>query len=387
MRVLVIEPCYVGYGGYFRAHYMCLALSRQGLKVDLLLSSKSNFCLRIKKHKINENFNQYELPRVRISSYINGRISRAFIGLFFGLFRRYDIIHACVPTQLEANIPGFILKLIGKKVVMDWDDYWLGSPLFGNPTIIRKYLEFCEYKAPKFFENMVVVSDFLADKSKELGAKRVVKIINGVNPDQFKIRTKEESFERLKLDKSKKYLLTFGNNFSRMRTLLLFKFFRLLLDIEPNTILLINTDPKKMISDHKLEKEIDKSILGKITNLGYIRDEDMEYYLAASDATILLQENEDNERSCFPIRAGSFISGETIIIMNDVNSEIGNTLKRYQCAIVEEEIEILARRTAELLNNPALQKEFKEKVIIVKEELAWDNQIPALIEFYKTIIS
>ena len=61
MKVLVIEPCYVNFGGYFRAYNLSLALSKRGIEVDLLVSSNKKFKLGIKKTEVNDNFRQYEL--------------------------------------------------------------------------------------------------------------------------------------------------------------------------------------------------------------------------------------------------------------------------------------------------------------------------------------
>jgi len=163
MKILLIEPCYVNSGGYFRAKNIGESLAKKGIKVDMLVSSPKNFELRIRKKRISDNFFQYELPRINLNPRINftGRIFRGIIGLVFGLFKRYDIYHVFVPSQFEANIPGFFLKLIGKKVVMDWDDYFSGSPLFIKESFTKKYVNFCENRAPKFFKNMTVISGFL----------------------------------------------------------------------------------------------------------------------------------------------------------------------------------------------------------------------------------
>ena len=124
MKVLFIEPCHVNFGGYYRARNICTYLSQNKVHVDLLIASGKNYSFKITKKQINPYFTQYELPRYYFHFFINGRILRGFIALAFGLFRTYDIIHACVPVQLESNIPAFFLKLFGKKVIMGWYRDW-----------------------------------------------------------------------------------------------------------------------------------------------------------------------------------------------------------------------------------------------------------------------
>jgi glycosyltransferase involved in cell wall biosynthesis len=385
LSVLVIEPCFVNYGGYFRSYNLSLALSKKGIKVDLLVSSRNNFQLIIKKTKFNENFCQYELPRINIYYLLNGRLLRGLFGLIFGLFGKYDIVHACVPTQLEANIPAFFLKLFGKKVVMDWDDYWLGSPIFKGHKWTKKYINFCEKRAPKYFKNMVVTSEFLKKKAEERGAANVIKIINGVNTNQFVVHGKKESRKKLELDKNGKYLLTFGNSYANDRALLLFQTFEHIQKINPGIKLLFNFDPYKLIKEQGLENKINMNCLENIINVGYINQEDLGYYLGAADATIFLQGETEDEIACFSIRVGSYLNGESIIIINDVNSEVGNTLKLQKCVIIEKDIKELAKKTVDFLNNTELQNELKRSVIEAKKNLSWDNLVTKLIDFYKII--
>ena len=389
MKVLVIEPCHVNFGGYFRAYSIALALSKKGIWVDLLVSSNKNFTLKIKKTKINENFCQYELPRINLNPHINftGRVLRGVIGLIFGIVKKYDIYHVFVPTQFEANIPGFFLKILGKKVIMDWDDYYCGSPLFDNLKFTKKYLEFCETRSPKFFENFTVVSDFLKEKSEKRGAKRIFKIINGVNPNQFAVHAKEESREKLKLDQNGKYLLAFGNNFSYGKGIVLLQTFEKIFKLDKMVKLLLNIDPYQMAKDNKLEGKVNQECFKNIINVGYINQKDLGYYLGASDAAMLLLGDEDDQRAGFPVRVGSYLNGEAVIVVNDVDSESGNILKLNGCVIMEKDISDLAAKTVEFLQNQAIQKELKNNVIEAKKKLSWDNLVEELIEFYKQVIA
>jgi hypothetical protein len=385
MKILFIEPCFVGFGGYFRAISLCTALSRKGVKVDLLLASKNEFQWGIKKTKINKNLNQYELPRFNFHFFFNGRILRGIIALFFGFFRKYDIVHACVPVQLESNIPAFILKLARKKVIMDWDDYWDVSTIYGEYKIMKKYVSFCEKKAPRFFENMVVVSNLLEKLAKDRGAKKVLKLINGINKDQFVPCSRDEGRKRLNLDLDKNYLLTFGHTYINDRAYLLFKTFEHIYRLDPEVKLFTNFDPYKVAKEQNLKNRIDMRCLNNIINLGYIKEEELRCYLGACDATIFIIGDSDNERANFPIRIGSYLNGESIIIMNDVNSEANNVLKKYSCAVLDKDIRTLSEKAIAMLKDREKQKELKINILKAKEELSWDNIIVGLIDFYKCV--
>ena len=382
MKILIIEPCYVNYGGYFRSFNIALALSRKNIQVDLLVSSNKNFRFFTRRRKINEKFQLYELPRLNIHPFFNGRLLRALLAFFRGLFGRYDIIHACVPTQLEANLPALGLKLLGKKVVVDWDDYWMGTPIFSGHPWVKKYIHFCEKRSPKFFENIVVVSDFLENKARQWGAKRTLKLINGVNVNQFAVHTREEGINKLNLDKNKKYLLAFGNSYANDRASLLFKTFGRIYKLDPEIRFIFNFDPYAIASQQNLADKVDMECFKNIINVGHIRQKDLGYYLGVCQAILFLQGETEDEIACFPIRIGSYLNGEAPIITNDVDSEAGNTLKKYGCAIIEKDINVLAEKTAEFLVDGDWQKKIRGNVILAKNELSWDNLIEKLVSFY-----
>lgn len=385
MKILFIEPCHVNFGGYFRAFNICLNLSKKKIKVDLLCAAEAQYQYGIKKTIINKYFTQYELPKFYYHFFLNGRILRGVLGIWFGLTGNYDIIHAAVPVQLESNIPAFFLKLFGKKVVMDWDDYWEGSSIYGGYKIMKDYVAFCEQKAPKFFNHIVVVSEFLKQKAEKRGAQHVLKLINGVNKEQFIPHKKVESRKKLGLSQTGKYLITFGNTYINDRALLLFKVLERIIKAEPNVKLLFNLDPKKIIETEHLEKKINMKILDNIITVGNISQQDQGYYLGAADGVIFIMPDTDAERACFPIRLGSYLNGEAVIILNDINSEASNSLKPYNCAIIEKDLDKLADRTIEFLRKPELQKKYSEQVLKAKEGLSWEKKIDELIAFYQKI--
>jgi len=371
MKVLFIEPCFKNFGGYFRSINICKSLSKNNIKVTLLLSSDKKFQLSIKKTIINKNLIQYELPRLWVNFYINGRILRGIIATFFGLFQSYDVIHAAVPTQLESNIPAILLKLFGKKIVIDWDDLWDSNSI--TDKYLKKYIRFCEKQFPKYIKNYVVTSDYLGKLAKQRGAKKIIKIINGVDINQFKLFPKKNNLN----------FLTFGNTYSSDRGKLLIKLFEKILKLEPKATLTWNLNLKELNQQQSLE--ISKHALDQIICVGNIQQKDLGKYISSSQAILFMMGNLDSERACFPIRIGSYLNGEAIIVLNDTNTEVVNTLKPFDCAIIDKNLDILAKKTVKLLNNPKLRQKFKLKIKYAKKQLSWDNLISPLISFYKTL--
>lgn len=386
MRILFIEPCYFNFGGYFRAINICTALSKKGFQIDLLLPSDKKIFLKIKKTIINKNLVTYELPRFYINFFVQGRILRGIIATLFGIFKKYDIVHAAMPVEFESNIPASILSLFGKKIVMDWDDRFEDG-VFSKNKLLHIYIRLCEHGMPKIIKNYCVANDVLGNLAKEYGANNIISIINGVNTDQVKILDKIESRKKLKLDNKTKYLLTFGNTFSEERIFLLFKTLNYIFGLDKNIKIICTLDPNKILENKKIKKFFNPKYLNRFIDVNYIQPNDLGLYLSACDASIFIAGDDPKEKVCFPIRIGTYLCGETIIVMNDVDSEVNKILAKYDCVVVDKDLEKLAIKTVKMLYSPAIQNDLKKKVKLAKKELSYDILINDLIDYYKKILN
>ncbi len=382
MKILFIEPCYKNFGGYFRAINIAKSLSFKKIKIDLLLPSNKKLFLFIKKEKINKNLTIYELPRFYLNFSIQGRILRGLICLIFGFFGKYDLIHAFMPIEFESNIPAFFLKLLGKKVVMDWDDMFENGQ-FKDNFILHSYIIFCEKFFPRYIKNYTVTTDTLKKISQKRGATNVLTIINGVDYHQVKIIDKKTAQTALKLNPKYKYILTFGNTLSPQRAQPLFSFIQKLIDINPNIYIITNFDPNHFIIEYKLKHIINKKTLKHIINVGYISD--LSTYFSAVDATMLLIPPGLLEKTSFPIRIGTYLSAESVIITNDTGTQVNKILKQYNCAIIDKDLDKLALLSSQILKDPLKQKKLKQNTLIAKKELSWENITKNLIIYYQNL--
>jgi len=382
MKILFIEPCYKNFGGYFRAINIAKSMSLKNIKIDLLIPSNKRLFLSIKKEKINKNLTLYELPRFYINFFFQGRLLRGFIGLFFSLLGKYDLIHAFMPIEFESNIPAFFLKLLGKKVIMDWDDMFENGQ-FKNNFLIHSYIKFCEKFFPKYIKNYTVTTDTLEKITKKRGATNVLTIINGVDYHQVKIIDKKSAQTILKLNPKYKYILTFGNTLSPQRAKPLFSFIQKLIDINHNIYIITNFDPNHLINEYDLNHIINKEAISHIINVGYITD--LSTYLSAVDATMLLIPPGLLEKTSFPIRIGTYLSAESIIITNDTGTYVNRILKQYKCAIIDKDLDKLAHLTSNILNNPNKHIKLKLNTKIAKKELSWKNITMSLIHYYQNL--
>ena len=389
MKVLFIEPCYENYGGYFRAFGMAKALSKKKIKVNLVISSKE-ISFKIKKRKINENLIQYELPRISKNFFINGRILRGLLACLFVLLGKYDLIHTFAIIQFESNIPFLLCKILGKKVVVDWDDYWTEAdklvPLYKKFFIIQKYFIFCENKLQRLTKNITVTSSFLTEKAKSLQISNILKIINGVDLEQFNPMPKSKARKILEIKPNTKIVLSFGHTFFKDRILLLFKTFNEINHLDKNIRFWLNYDPSELLKDQHLTGRFNPKFVKTIENLGYLDPKKLPKYLGAADMVLFMMGNYNTEKACFPTRIGTYLNGEKIIAMNKTDTEACHMLEYYKCAIIEDNPTKIAKRVINVLNNPELKTKLERKVIKARDDLSWDKLILNLIDFYKKIL-
>lgn len=379
-RILIIEACYENFGSYFRAIGLSQALSSHKIHVDMVFPSSQKYAFFIKIKKENHYLQLIKLPRINCGLFLNLRVLRGIISTIIGLFGSYDIIQATAPSQPESIIPAVLLKLFGKKVVIDWDDY-ISDGEIKNP-IINAYIKFCESNFPRFFKNYVVVSDFLEELAYQFGAKKVFKLINGVNLSQFVPQNLTDSRHKLGMDQNDNYLISFGNTYTPQRAFLLLKTFEYIYQQKPTTKLIISFDPQAIPGlKHQFNQKMFKNIIS-----GYINQEQLPFYLGAANAVIFLFGDNPNERGCFPIRIGTYLNGEKLIFINDNDSTTTRLLKKYSAAIVQKDIKILAQKAIDYLNHPQKYSSYIPNIKLAKQQLSWNKIIIPLINFYQKIL-
>lgn len=387
LHILFLEPCPVNFGGYFRANNLCRYLAKAGNKVDLLITSNKKFSLKIIKRTISPGYTIYELPRFFVNQYLQGRLLRAIISIVFALKKHYDLYHVAMLVEPETNIPALFLRLIGKKnIVMDWDEIYLNGFSDTNP-ILHRYISFCEHYFPKIFPNFTVTSELLLKMAKQRGAKNVVKIINGVDDGQIKIKEHYYSLKKVRLDSSYRYLLFIGNSILGKRLLYLFNYLEQIVKLDNKIKLLVNFDYVKALKEAGYYKKYSASLFDHVVNLGYIDQGDLPFYFAAASATLFFSEKNQIEQANFPIRIGTYLASESLIVTNDINSEASNTLKEYRCAVINKDLERLPQLTLDVINKPDMIKKYLVNIKKAKKELSYYNLNNKLSSYYLSVIS
>lgn len=387
MRILLVQPCFVDFGGYFRSIGMAKALAKKEYHVDLLISSKEN-SLIIKEIKEGKNLTIYELPRINFHQFINGKILRGILACFFILFRKYDVIHIFESNQFETNIPLILGKILKKKVILDIDEEWLDSPLIKMNKLMGAYIQFCDLKLAPQFDYLTVTSDHLVKKFRKLGVKNVLKIINGVDLDQFVPVGKEEARRRLQISPKEKIILSFGNTYEGERAYLLFKTLEEILKKDKLVKLYFNLDPQIFLQKEKIKRVIDENILKNIVHTGFIdlKTKKGRAYLGAADLILFLTGDSLGERACFPVRIGTYLNGEKVIAINKTKTEAYLTLASYDCILTGENPSAVANEILKIFKDKRLKRKLEANTLRAKKELNWDYLINELIEFYRLVL-
>lgn len=386
MKILFVEPCYENFGGYFRAVGLAKALANRKIQVDLLCPSKDRFFFLIKRKTLRKNLVRHELPRWEINFLVNGRLVRGIITSLFVVFGDYDIIHTFASIQIEAVIPFFVAKVLRKKVIFDWDDYWQDSPLFHRSNkLIKKYLSFLENGIPKYARQMTVTSSFLEKEAKKLGSKKVLKIINGVDLEQFIPVKKTKARKRLKIHSKKRIILSFGNTYEGERAYLLLKTFEEILKLDGSIKLYFNLNPAVYWKEKIIKENINKDILKNIIVTGFIDLNKIKgrSYLGATDTLLFLMGNSPGEKACFPVRIGTYLNGEKVIATNRVDTQVYETLLALNCAIIGDSPADLAKKIIDFLGDKRKRKSLEKNVLKAKKKLSWNNLVVSLIDFYE----
>jgi glycosyltransferase involved in cell wall biosynthesis len=247
----------------------------------------------------------------------------------------------------ETLLPALAARLLGRNIIIDISDEWLDSPTYNQGScLLRFYIRTVEKLLITWFPRIIVPCQHLVDK---FSNPKIVKMTNGVNPEEFVLVPRAIAREKLGFKQDDKILLAIGNTFEGRRKELLWETFNYVKEIDPKVIL----------------------IAGK-----YLPNEDLPYYLGACDLALFPTSGEKNELACCSIRVMTYLNAERVIATDDSPSEWHNLMK--DCLLMGKDCKDIAKRIIEYFNNPKLRKRLETNLKRVKKELSWDNLIDNL---------
>ena len=384
-KILMIEPCFEGFGGYHRAYNIALEHARSGDMVELLVSA--NHSSYVISRNLGANLKIISLPRRNKNFLFNGRFLRGMLAAKYIFQNQYDLIHIFALIQIESWIPFFATKILRRKnVVVDWDDYWSGihktipfykNYLFGIPIL---YFKFFELFIQRAVGRMTVTSDFLLKKARDLGIQDVYKIINAIDGKEYERLSQNEARKKLEINNDQLIILAFGNTFFSERSRLLLHFSQILLARSPDAKIFINLPLSVIVQENCPELSYMVPACNNIVNIGYLDKLAMSSYTAAADYLLFLAGSSSYEKACFPIRIGSYINASKRVLFNDVDTEASRFLIASHAGYTSPSLHALVDMAVE--NRCDYDEEaFNKSNEYVRNQFSWSQQVAHLRKF------
>jgi hypothetical protein len=329
MKILIIEPCQEGWGGWHRAFKFALGLHANGADVMLVCSAKAGERGGLETVR---GARTLFLPRNK-RRWFNGRIWRAIEAIRCIRMAKWDVIHFAELAQPESLVPFLYAKLFARKseLVVEWRD-WLGGldqsydayrVLPG--TLILRWYRFVERHVHKLVRNMVAVSDLLEWRAKELGVKNVLKLWDAVWPCEYPLLNRDVARDKLRIPRDQYMLFQFGNSYHGKRKTLPIEYVARRAGVHLYTTYdVMSGCILKGWVVPGMEEARDR-----IHYVGHLEGEELGLYACAADALLLLMGDDPCERACLPVRLASYLNAEKRILCWPPRTEAWNLLEKY----------------------------------------------------------
>ena len=382
MKILFIQPCHIGYGGYIRSYALAENLRGIGIIVDHIATGIDNKVL-YKNIAANGSGRDFLMPKWNVNHFITGRLYRAAIILFYVAinYRKYKKIHIFNIVQFECWIPAFFLSIFDKKrIVIDWDDYWTDAhvlvPLYDN-FLIKGYLAGLEKISRKHFYNFTVASSFLYEKLK-CKNKIIIKNVGDQNETIFAVQDNSRN--------NSPTFLSIGNTLFSERAVYLYRFIVEVRKHHKDAKIITNVSLADICKILIREGIIAKSdrIDHMISSIGYIKHDDLPSLLKECDATIFLTGETNLEMACSPTRVSTYRKIGLPLIMNTTKTDYYRDLKNANCVIDGESIYEIVSKFNEIYSDAEGWKKFKKECNVNWHKYpVWSNEVVKLVEFYE----
>ncbi len=387
MRILFLEPCPKGFGGYYRAYNTASALAGQGHAVTVIFFG-SREPRRWSTELPEPNLTLIELPTIGPPGL--AKAIRAFIMMGVAAFWPRDVLHIFTSVHPENVAAILTCKIFFRQYILDWDDFWQDTGYFrhGSRTV-RWYLRTAEEKGAQWATAVTVASDFLLDQARELKCRQVHKLPNGCPNGYAQAIPRDEARRVLQLPSEALVLFAFGNGFAHGRALLLLECVHHLSSLSPSLTVLTNVDPMVHLWGAAREgphPPPPSELCARFRSVGHIPDRDIGLYLGASDFAAFLVCDVPAERSCSPIRITAYLGGECPIATTNVPTEARRLVATYGCGVIGRDPAEVAQRIAAAYHDRALWRNMKAGACQARESLNYEAIARELLAFYGRVL-
>jgi glycosyltransferase involved in cell wall biosynthesis len=374
MKVALFVASQANRGTFFRGFFFAKYLARRGHEVTLVCSGPSATGF---SYSSSQGFSTITLPYANhLLTYLPAQVASAALSCVRQLIDSSDVTHvfqlALPSTWIAAVFAGSTTFTTKRRVFFDWDDLWgSGGVLVDYGRIVSFIGSLMEEKFLRLAHGVTTASEYLSERARKAGAKRVAFIANGTENDSHKTLSKFEARDLLGLSKSGPILCHVG--FTDLRNV-----WTKISRNHPDARLLIVGEPPK----YNMRRRV-KDADPRIVYTGRIDPTLVKTYLAASDILLLKTNNEVSELARFPVRLGDYLTAGRPIVAGDIG-EIGRVLKHSGCGVLAEagNENDFADRIVGLIAAPDTWNEMGAKSRQMAQKLSWDNLANDLEDFY-----
>jgi len=215
MKIIFLTSAIERKAGYWRAFFLARYLSEFGHETMVICHNRTPSIKMVKKRA--DNVNILLLPSLVTSrkNLFYNVLSQAItlllhigLNLFYILNSDIDVLHTFDALFPQNAVPTFFFKLTGKKVFVDWDDWWgkggsLDLFFSGAYKIAIPMLTFLEEKVPLCADACTITNNTIGQRALMTGIcdKKIHIIPNGANTEDIHNFDMNKAREDLNLPK------------------------------------------------------------------------------------------------------------------------------------------------------------------------------------------
>jgi len=357
MRILLISYSDVNSGNATIILNLAKYMSKK-FDVDILFDGSKN----------NNLPDYFKDLNIRFTPYLKNVYLTLFFGIFYktiyGMFRRYDIVHAFKPLP-TSFIPAFIIsKIHGSKLFLYFDD-WEKAPGLGfRMPFLYEFIDVSIQKS----DCVIALTNFLKNEALKLN-KKVVFIPNGANVDFFKpIKSK-----------NKNTIIFIGILF---KTCDVDMVIRAMKYVKNGKLIVVGDGPRRKEFED-LAKRI--GVSNKVEFVGWIDRGKIPEYINSADIVVMPMKVNLINKSRSPVKLGEYMACGKAIITSDVGIAKDIIINRENGILVSD-IKQFGDAINLLLKNKKLRHKLEKNARKTAEKsLDWKIIAGNLMNAYETV--
>ncbi len=375
MHLLFLNHNYRYSGTYYRAMPMAEQLVRRGHHVTLMTVSPGHRWRAV--HSEVRGVNIIETPNwgQENSGGGYGPLDNGY-RCIHTLLRNYDIIHA-FDHKPNATFAGFLGRLKGARLVVDWADWW-GGPGGINDVprripAIGRFEAWWEEKSKLWADGVVTISQVLYERALKVGcpAERTLYLPTGAPVERIHPLPVAQARQELGIPLTRKIAGFIGCGQGELDIVMQS------LQQLPDLWLMVIGPKHPRVS----KLAVSLGVADRLLQTGFVPDDVVAIYLACADVMVLPMADRPADRGRLPNKLLDYMAAGRPVVASPVG-EVNKILSQHQIGLLAER-DNFAEAIHTLLTDIELRDEMGRQARHVAETaFAWPQMIDRLERFY-----